>query len=248
MIRPGKAVIYSTLPTVADMRSGAYSPGAIETGMLHMACAQMARFYDVPSGGYIGLSNSKLNDAQSGYETAASVIAGYLGGVDIFNMGGLLDSLMAFDFAKAIIDNEIALMMKRIKRGFEFSEENFALDQITQVGPGGMFAGTEHSLERMRSAMFLAEISDRDPRAQWQERGGLDSQERALLKARQILTRPNPVALSPEQDGELRAFFPGLVAGDALPPQGWPRIAAQETDDDDAGRRRRRRHDRAATT
>jgi trimethylamine---corrinoid protein Co-methyltransferase len=27
MIRPGKAVIYSTLPTVADMRSGAYSPG-----------------------------------------------------------------------------------------------------------------------------------------------------------------------------------------------------------------------------
>jgi trimethylamine---corrinoid protein Co-methyltransferase len=248
MIRPGKAVIYSTLPTVADMRSGAYSPGAIETGMLHMACAQMARFYDVPSGGYIGLSNSKLNDAQSGYETAASVIAGYLGGVDIFNMGGLLDSLMAFDFAKAIIDNEIALMMKRIKRGFEFSEENFALDQIAQVGPGGMFAGTEHSLERMRSAMFLAEISDRDPRAQWQERGGLDAQARALLKARQILTRPNPVALSPDMDAELRAIFPGLVAGDALPPQGWPRVAAPETDDEDAGRRRRRRHDRAATT
>ncbi|MFO7623450.1 MAG: trimethylamine methyltransferase family protein [Anaerolineales bacterium] len=248
MIRPGKAVIYSTLPTVADMRSGAYSPGAIETGMLHVACAQMARFYDVPSGGYIGLSNSKLNDAQSGYETAASVIAGYLGGVDIFNMGGLLDALMAFDFAKAIIDNEIALMMKRIKRGFEFSEENFALDQIAEVGPGGMFAGTEHSLERMRSAMFLAEISDRDPRAQWQERGGLDAQARALLKARQILTRPNPVTLSPELDAELRALFPGLVTGDALPPQGWPRVAAQETDDDDASRRRRRRHDRAATT
>jgi trimethylamine---corrinoid protein Co-methyltransferase len=246
MIHPGKAVIYSTLPTVADMRSGAYSPGAIETGMLHMACAQMARFYDVPSGGYIGLSNSKINDAQSGYETAASVIAGYLGGVDIFNMGGLLDALMAFDFAKAIIDNEIALMMKRIKRGFEFSEENFALDQIAEVGPGGMFAGTEHSLERMRSAMFLAEISDRDPRAQWQERGGLDAQARALLKARQILTRPNPVALSPELDAELRALFPGLVAGDSLPPQGWPRAAAHETDDDDAGRRRRRRHDRAA--
>jgi trimethylamine---corrinoid protein Co-methyltransferase len=155
---------------------------------------------------------------------------------------------MAFDFAKAIIDNEIALMMKRIKRGFEFSEENFALDQIAQVGPGGMFAGTEHSLERMRSAMFLAEISDRDPRAQWQERGGLDAQARALLKARQILTRPNPVALSPDMDAELRAIFPGLVAGDALPPQGWPRVAAPETDDEDAGRRRRRRHDRAATT
>jgi trimethylamine:corrinoid methyltransferase-like protein len=130
MIRPGKEVIYSTLPTVADMRSGAYSPGAIETGMLHMACAQMARYYNVPSGGYIGLTNSKINDAQSGYETGMSVVAGYLGGVDIFNMGGLLDSLMAFDFAKAVIDNEIAMMMKRIRQGFEFSEANFALDQI----------------------------------------------------------------------------------------------------------------------
>jgi trimethylamine--corrinoid protein Co-methyltransferase len=246
MIQPGKAVIYSTLPTVADMRSGAYSPGAIETGMLHMACAQMARFYNVPSGGYIGLSNSKLNDAQSGYETAASVIAGYLGGVDIFNMGGLLDSLMAFDFAKAVIDNEIALMMKRIKRGFEFSEENFALDQIADVGPGGMFAGTEHTLERMRSTMLLAEISDRDPRAQWEERGGLDAQARALQKARQILTRDNPVALSHVLDAELREAFPGLVAGDALPPQGWPHVVKQETDEDD-GRRRRRRHTRTAT-
>ena len=246
MIRPGKAVIYSTLPTVADMRSGAYSPGAIETGMLHMACAQMARFYSVPSGGYIGLSNAKLNDAQAGYETAASVIAGYLGGVDIFNMGGLLDSLMAFDFAKAVIDNEIAMMMKRIKLGFEYSEENFALDQIQEVGPGGMFAGTEHTLERMRSAMFLAEVSDRDPRSQWMERGGLDAHARALQKARQILTRDNPAALSPELDAELREAFPGLVAGDAFPPQGWPRAAAVEVDEGDSQRRRRRRHARAA--
>jgi trimethylamine---corrinoid protein Co-methyltransferase len=247
MIRPGKAVIYSTLPTVADMRSGAYSPGAIETGMLHMACAQMARFYNIPSGGYIGLTNAKINDAQSGYETAASVIAGYLGGVDIFNMGGLLDSLMAFDFAKAVIDNEIAMMMKRIKKGFEFSEDNFALDQIDEVGPGGMFAGTEHTLERMRSAMFLAEVSDRDPRAQWLERGGLDAQARALQKARQILTRGNPVALSPELDAELRVAFPGLVAGDAAPPQGWPRSVAVEDDEADGQRRRRRRHARMAT-
>jgi len=34
MVRPGKATIYSSLPTVADMRTGAYAPGAIETGIL----------------------------------------------------------------------------------------------------------------------------------------------------------------------------------------------------------------------
>ncbi|MGW8250715.1 MAG: trimethylamine methyltransferase family protein, partial [Anaerolineales bacterium] len=225
MIRPGKAVIYNTLPTVADMRSGAYSPGAIETGILHMGCSQMARFYNIPSGGYIGLTNAKVNDAQSGFETGMSVVAGYLGGVDIFNMGGLLDSLMAFDFAKAVIDNEIALMLKRIRQGFEFSEENFALDQIAEVGPGGMFAGTEHTLERMRTAMLLAEVADRDPRAQWKERGGLDSQARAMQRAKAILTHDNPAVFSAEIDAHVRAAFPGMVAGDALPPEGWKRVS-----------------------
>jgi trimethylamine---corrinoid protein Co-methyltransferase len=241
MIQPGKGVIYSTLPTVADMRSGAYSPGAIETGILHMGCAQMARFYNIPSGGYIGLTNSKVNDAQSGFETGMSIVAGYLGGVDIFNMAGLLDALMAFDFAKAVIDNEIAMMLKSIRRGFEFSEENLALDQISEVGPGGMFAGTEHTLERMRTTMFLSEIADRDPRDQWLERGGLDSQARALKRVKEILTRDNQAVFSPEVDARIRAEFTGIVAGDSIPPEGWKRVAASVEDDDSSLRRRRRR-------
>ncbi|MFU8772305.1 MAG: trimethylamine methyltransferase family protein [Anaerolineales bacterium] len=240
MIQPGKEVIYSTLPTVADMRSGAYSPGAIETGILHMGCAQMARYYNIPSGGYIGLTNSKVNDAQSGFETGMSVVAGYLGGVDIFNMAGLLDALMAFDFAKAVIDNEIALMMKRIKQGFDFSEENLALDQIAEVGPGGMFAGTEHTLERMRMTMLLAEVADRDPRDQWLEKGGLDSQARALNKVKEILTRDNPAVFSKEVDARIRAEFVGIVAGDSTPPQGWKRVTPPVGEDDSSQRRRRR--------
>jgi len=246
MIQPGKPLIYSTLPTVADMRSGAYSPGAIETGILHMGCAQMARFYNVAAGGYIGLTNSKVNDAQSGYETGMSVVAGYLGGVDIFNMGGLLDALMAFDFAKAVIDDEIAMMLKQIRRGFEFSEAELALDQIAEVGPGGMFAGTEHSLERMRSTMYLADVADRDPRQQWQERGGLDTQARAIRKAKDILTRENQAAFSPELDELVRLEFPGLVPGDSLPPEGWKRVQSQQEEEGGAGERRRRRRQRSA--
>jgi trimethylamine--corrinoid protein Co-methyltransferase len=223
MVNPGGELIYSTLPTVADMRSGAYSPGAIETGILHMGCAQMAEFYNIPAGGYIGLTNAKINDAQSGYETAMSVTAGYLGGVHIFNMGGLLDALMAFDFAKAVIDNDIALMLKRLRRGFESSAEDLSLDLIKEIGPGGMFADSEHTLERMRSTMYLTDIADRDPRQQWQERGALDTQARAMQRVREILTRDNPAVFSPEVDARVRARFTGMVAGESTPPEGWQR-------------------------
>lgn len=241
MIDPGSELIYSTLPTVADMRTGAYSPGAIETGILHMGCAQMAHYYDVPSGGYIGLTNAKINDAQSGYETGMSVTAGLLGGVDIFNMGGLLDALMAFDFAKAVIDNDIALMLKRIRRGFEFSEENLAIDLIKEIGPAGMFADSEHTLERMRTTMYLSNLADRDPRQQWQERGSLDTQARALARVKEILTRDNPAVFSPDVDAQIKSHFTGMVSGESHPPAGWKKTQASSQARRETREERRRR-------
>ncbi|MBI3162232.1 MAG: trimethylamine methyltransferase family protein, partial [Chloroflexi bacterium] len=53
MVKEGTPIIYATLGVVADMRSGAYTSGGIECGMLHMAFAQLARFYHVPCGGYL---------------------------------------------------------------------------------------------------------------------------------------------------------------------------------------------------
>jgi len=217
MVRPGTPLIYSTLPTMADMRSGAYASGGIECGMLHMAFAQMARYYNLPSGGYIGLTNAKLNDAQSGYETGMSVVAGLLGGVDMFNMGGLLDALKAFDFAKAVIDDEIALMLKRIQRGMEFSEENLSLEVIAKVGPGGSFITHPQTIRNMKTAAFLPQIADRDPREQWQAKGALDVHQRALRRARSLLAKPNSAVFSDEIEARIRAEFPGLVAGDSRP-------------------------------
>ncbi|MFQ5856906.1 MAG: trimethylamine methyltransferase family protein [Anaerolineae bacterium] len=245
MLCPGKPLIYSSLPVVTDMRTGAYAPGAIETGVLHMGCAQMARFYNVPNGGYIGLTNAKVNDAQSGYETGMSTVAGLLGGVDIFNMGGLFDALMTFDFAKAVIDNEIGLMLKRIVRGFEFSAENLALDVIAEVGPGEMFAATQHTLDQMKTCALLPEIADRDMRQQWEEKGALDAHAHAMKRVREILTRDNPAVFSPEVDAQIRAAFEGLVDGDSMPPPEWKREAEAEPPmERQRKQRRQRRRDR----
>jgi len=207
MVESGTPLIYATLPTVADMRSGAYASGGIECGMLHMAFAQMARYYDVSCGGYIGLTNSKINDAHSGFETGMSTVAGLLAGVDMLNMGGLLDALKVFDFAKAVIDDEIAQMLKRIKRGLEFSEENLALDVIAKVGPGGSFMVNPHTIKRMKSTALLTKLADREARTQWEKKGALDTQSRAMLRVREILAHDNPAIFTPEVDERIRSLF-----------------------------------------
>lgn len=215
MSRPGTPLVYELLPTVADLRTGAYAPGAIETGMLTMGSAQMAHYYNVPCGGFVGLTNAKVNDAQSGFETGMSALAALLAGADLIALGGLLDALMAFDFGKAVVDNEIALMLKRVKRGLEFSEENLALDVIAEVGPGGSFIDHVHTVKQMRSTAFLPEIADRSSRQQWEARGASDAHARAMQRVREILTRDNPAVFSPDVDARIRAEFEGLVAGDA---------------------------------
>ena len=220
MIKEGTPIIYASLPTVADMRTGAYAPGAIETGILLAAQAQLARFYGVPSGGYIGLTNSHSDDAQAGYETGMNTVLGVSAGATLLNMGGLFSSLMAFDFAKAVVDNEIAIMDKRVYRGLEFSEENLALDEIAAVGPGGSYMGRKHTKSRMKTTAVLPKLANRDMRQQWEDAGRPVIHDRALAEARRILAEPNGAVWDGELDAKIRQHFSGLVAGDATPLEG----------------------------
>ncbi len=217
MVKEGTPTIYATLGTVADMRSGAYTSGAIECGMLHMAFAQIARFYNVPCGGYIGLTNAKVNDAQAGYETGMSGIAGLLSGMDMFNIGGLIDALKTFDFAKAVIDDEVAQMMKRMKRGINFSDDDLGLSLIKEIGPGGSFITAKHTISRMKTEAVMTKLADRDARTIWVKKGSTDIQTRAMKKAKEIMTSNTASLISPELDAKLRAAFPGMVAGELLP-------------------------------
>lgn len=216
LIRPGAPMIYAVLSTVADMRTGAYVPGAIETGILQMAHTEMARFYNLPSGGYIGLTNAHCNDAQSGYETGMNTMLALMGGADLFNMGGLLGSLMAFDFGKAYTDNEIAMMLKRARRGMEFSEENLSMDLIAEVGPGGSYMDKLHTVKNMRKTPYISKLSCRQMRQSWITEGRLDTQSRAMEEAVKILQQENPDRFPEELDAKIRSHFPGLVAGDAV--------------------------------
>ncbi len=224
MSKAGTEQIYNFLPVFADMRDGAYAPGAIEIGMMNSAVCQMARYYNVPAGGYLGLTNSKVADAQSGFEKGMSPLMGALSGADFIVMGGLQDALMSFDFGQLAIDNEIATMIKRVRQGFGFSKEAVSLQEIKDTGAAGMFAANPATLERMHSATFMPELADRNLREKWELEGSSTIHQRALNKALEILSTPNSAAFDPAIDARIRAEFEGLVAGDARPQEGWTRI------------------------
>lgn len=224
MSKAGTAHIYNFLPVFADMRDGAYAPGAIEIGMMNSAVCQMARFYNVPAGGYLGLTNSKVSDAQSGFEKGMSPLMGALSGADFIVMGGLQDALMSFDFGQLMIDNEIARMVKRVRSGFGFSKEAASVQEIKDTGAAGMFADNPATLERMHTATFMPDLADRNLREKWELEGSSTIQQRALNQALEILSTPNSVAFDKTIDDRIRAEFEGLVAGDSHVQEGWERF------------------------
>jgi trimethylamine--corrinoid protein Co-methyltransferase len=214
-IKPGSGVIYAVLSTVADMRNGDYAPGAIETGLLHMGHSEMARYYNVPSGGYIGLTNSQSNDVQNGYETSLNTAAVLLAGGDLFNMGGLLGGLMAFDFTKAVIDNEIALNLKHLKKGINFDPNDFCLDLIAKTGPGGNYMVSPHTAKNLRKVTHYPTIGVRGFMSKWINDGKPTAAGQAAQLAKRILTKPNPNVLAADIDKKVRDHIPGLPDGQA---------------------------------
>ena len=223
MSKPGTSQLYNFLPVFADMRDGAYASGAIEIGMMNSAVCAMARFYNVPAGGYLGLTNSKVSDAQAGFEKGMSPLLGALSGVDFIVMGGLLDALMTFDFGQVVIDDEIAHMLKRVRKGFEFSPETMSLNEIMETGPAGMYAGNPQTLERMTTVNLLPELADRKTREQWSVEGASTIRSRAMDKALDILSTPTVHAIDEDADARIREAFDDLVAGDSVLPEGWTR-------------------------
>jgi trimethylamine---corrinoid protein Co-methyltransferase len=135
----------------------------------------------------------------------------------MFNIGGLIDALKTFDFAKAVIDDEVAQMMKRVKHGIDFSDDELAVNLIKEIGPGGSYIVAKHTMKRMKTEAVMTKLADRDTRTVWEKKGGLSIYKRAMNRVRDILVSNTASFISPELDAKLRKEFPGLVAGELSP-------------------------------
>jgi len=131
-----------------------------------------------------------------------------------FPRGVIESALMCFDFGKTVTDGEIALMLKRLARGFQFNEENLSLDVIAETGPAGMFIDKAQTYALMKETMLIPEIADRDPRQRWEKMGALDAQGRALKRVRELFAKDHASFLDEGAEARIREQFAGLPSGE----------------------------------
>jgi trimethylamine--corrinoid protein Co-methyltransferase len=207
LVRPGAPVVFGSFASSMSMQTGAPTFGTPEPSLVLYVVAQLARRLGVPfrSGG--SLCASKLPDAQAAYESANTLQATVLGGVNfVLHAAGWLEGGLAIGYEKFILDDDQLGMMATFVRGVDLSDNGQALDAIRENGPGQHFLGTAHTLANFENAFYRSTTADNASYEQWLEDGGLDAAQRAnaLWKSRLAAYEPPPIDAS--VDDELREF------------------------------------------
>lgn len=215
-VLPGAPVIYGSVATLMDMRTGSIAFGSPETGILAACTTQMARHYGIPNMTPGGRTDSKLPDEQTGYEKARTALMAGLAGACLGNMAGLLESNLVASFEQMVIDDEIIGTTERILDGMEFDEEALALDVIDKVGPGGIYLSQRHTLSRFRREHYVSTVSDRNYYSAWLRGGAKQIRDRAQDRAKEILASSKPEPLDRDTDKAVDAIL-GEAAKKAAP-------------------------------
>jgi trimethylamine---corrinoid protein Co-methyltransferase len=216
LLRPGCPVIFGSFASSISMQSGAPTFGTPEPSLVLFIMAALARRLGVPfrSGG--ALCASKIADAQAAYESANTMAATTLAGVNfVLHTAGWLEGGLCIGYEKFILDCDQAGMMHSFLAGVDLSENGQALDAIREVGPGKHFLGCAHTQANFQTAFYRSAQSDNNSYEQWESEGGLDMPQRANAVWKKMLSEYQPPPIDAAVDEAVldyiarrRAAFP----------------------------------------
>jgi trimethylamine--corrinoid protein Co-methyltransferase len=206
IFRPGAPVLYGTVSTIANMRSGTVALGAVETGLVTAGAAQMAHHYGLPCRSVGAATESKLEDLQAGAERMATLLQAALAGVDFITCAGTLDSTMMESDPLLLVDDDLCGMALRVARGIEVDDTSLALDLIKEVGFSGNYLAEMHTAKHFRDEHFVPQLLPREPYEAWQKAGSKSALDLAKERVREIIANHEPRTLDSAVERGLEEF------------------------------------------
>ena len=206
IVQPGTPVMYGGFTSNVDMKSGAPAFGTPEHAKATLAGGQLARRAGVPYR-TSGVNAANTVDSQAAYEAMMSLWPAIMGhGNMIKHAAGWLEGGLTASFEKMVMDAELLQMMTEFLLPLEVNDDTLGLDAIREVGPGGHFFGTAHTLARFETAFYPPLISDWRNFETWDEAGGPITFEHANRMVKRLLKEFQPPDLDQAISDELEAF------------------------------------------
>lgn len=168
---------------IMDMRRGAYALAAPEVALLRLATHQMAgEFYKLPGHSDHGIrfvSDAQEPGIQAGVENGLMAMSDLCMGIYsrdpvtscTIGILGLLGGGLMMSPEQAVMDAEMVEFLKRFIEGTRVDEDTLAFELIREVGPGGSFLPTEHTVRHLRSEMWFPQLWHRGAWDTWASAG-----------------------------------------------------------------------------
>jgi len=205
-VRRGTPVLYGHFTTNVDMRSGAPAFGTPEYAKAVLISCQMARRYGVP----IRSSNTTASacvDAQAAYESDMSIMACIQGHANLMmQAGGWLEGGLTASFEKLVLDAELLQAQAAFLDPVSLDEAELGIEAMAEVGPGGHFFGSSHTLARYEGAFYTPILSDWRNFENWRDSGGLSAPQRANAIWKRLLADYQKPPIDPAVEEELAAY------------------------------------------
>ncbi|WP_170763551.1 trimethylamine methyltransferase family protein [Ruegeria lacuscaerulensis] len=209
-IQSGAPCIYALMPFISDLRTGAMSGGGGEAAIANAAAAQLLAHVGLPSTVSAGMTDSKLVDAQAGYEKGYSVALAGHAGADMINLSvGMLGSIMVASPEAMVIDDDMCGAILRSVKGIEVSDATLDLAAVERVvTQDGHYLGAAETLKRMKSDYYYPTLADRQSVDDWIDTGSHSIWDRAQSRVQEILKAPPSTHLTEAAEARIRARFP----------------------------------------
>lgn len=205
LTKPGAPIVWGGAPATFDMRSGTTPMGDVGTWMIDCAYVEVGKKLSLPTHTYMGSTDAKTLDAQSGMETAGGTLLAALAGINMISGAGMIDFLRCQSFEKLVMDAEVIGMAKRLAQGIELRDQPIALDVMRQAGHKAGYLSNPHTQRWFRKELHIpSDVMDRGSLEAWQKKGSKTSTDRAAERLEQVLAAYQPSSLSRETRLELR--------------------------------------------
>ena len=203
IINPGCPIIYTSFIRSLDMRSVTACMGSPESGMMRAAMAQIGKYFDLPVRMPGLLRDSKVLDAQAGFETALTGVMNILNAYLMDSMQ--LDSDLLVDYADLVFTPDSVQGLQRVAKGIDVTESvmDECFETIKEIGCAGSFLEHPQTLKKCRKEIWHPKLHNRQNYSVWKENGGKDIRQNAIEKIITLLEEREGAIISQEKCAEI---------------------------------------------
>ena len=168
LVSPGAPVIWGGSPAAFDMRKGTMYLASVDTILIDLGYTEIGKYLNLPTHAYLGMSDGKILDAQSGFESGMGALLAGIKGVNMISGAGMMNFESTQSIQKVVIDNEIAGMTYKFINGIIQRDEPIAKDLLIDLEEKTHLLSHDHTLKWFREEHYIPSlVVDRATNEEW---------------------------------------------------------------------------------